>query len=79
MYFIQKGCKIFGIYCFGKGITTDLEKITAVGNLPIPHNKKQVRSVFVFIRKFVKGFSLIVKPLYSLIKNSSKFKWKAQC
>jgi len=47
-----------------------------------PRTKKQVRSFLGFCsyyRKFVKGFSLIAKPLFFLTENSAKFEWTEKC
>jgi len=65
-----------------EGIKTDPEKISAVRDWPIPRTKKQVRSFLGFCsyyRKFVKGFSLIAKPLFSLTEDSVKFIWTEEC
>jgi len=49
---------------------------------PVPRTKKQVRSFLGFCsyyRKFVKDFSLIAKPLFSLTENTCKFEWTEFC
>lgn len=64
------------------GVTTDPEKISTVKDWPVPQTKKQVRSFLGFCsyyRKFVKGFSLVAKPLFSLTENLTKFVWTEQC
>ena len=74
--------KYLGHVVSEKGVTTDLEKIVAVTNWPIPKNKKQIRSFLGFCsyyRKFVKGFSLLAKPLYALTENHRKFLWDNDC
>lgn len=80
-----KKCSLFGreVKYLGhvvskQEITTDPEKISAVKDWPIPKNKKQIRS-FLGIRKFVKGFSLIAKPLFSLTENQVRFEWTKTC
>jgi len=63
-------------------VTTDPEKIAAVREWPILHTKKQLRSFLGFssyYRKFIKGFSSLVKPLYTLTENKSKFIWEDKC
>jgi len=65
-----------------EGIKTDPEKISAIRDWPIPRTKKQVRSFLGFCsyyRKFVKGFSLIAKSLFSLTENAAKFVWTEKC
>jgi len=61
---------------------TNSEKIEAVRNWPVPRSKKQVHSFLGFCsyyRKFVKRFSLMAKPLFSLIENQRKFIWDKSC
>jgi len=82
VFFFLKEVKYFGYLISEKGITTNPEKIEAVRNWPIPHSRKQVRSFLGFCsyyRKFVKGFSLIAKPLFSLTENQRKFIWDESC
>jgi len=65
-----------------QGITTDPEKISAVKNWPVPQNRKQLRSFLGFCsyyRKFIKGFSLITKPLFTLTEHQVKFEWSSSC
>lgn len=79
---LQKDVKYLGHIVSEKGVTTDPEKITAVKDWPIPHTKKQLRSFLGFCsyyRKFVRGFSLIAKPLFALTENQIKFIWKDEC
>jgi len=80
--FFKKEIKYLGHVVSKEGIKTDLEKISAVRDWPIPRTTKQVRSFLGFCsyyRKFVKGFSLIAKPLFSLTENSTKFVWTEKC
>jgi len=50
-------------------VSTDEKKISSVRAWLVPRTKKQVRSFLgrfcSYYRKFVKDFSLIVKPLFS--------------
>jgi len=79
--FSQK-VKYLGHVISSQGIFTDNDKITAVNNWPIPQSKKHLRSFLglcSYYRRFVKGFSILVKPLYSLTENQIKFVWNEQC
>jgi len=79
--FSQK-VKYLGHIISSEGISTDSEKINAVNNWPIPQNKKHLRSFLglcSYYRKFVKGFSILAKPLYVLTENQTKFIWNKQC
>ena len=56
----------------------DLEKIKAIENIPLPHNKKGMQSfmgTINFMRRFVLDFAQIVKPLQQMVKQSVQFKW----
>jgi len=80
--FLKRKIKYLGHVVSERGIATNKEKISAVKNWPTPITKKQIRSFLGFCsyyRRFVKGFSLIAKPLFSLTENSSKFIWTEQC
>ena len=84
-----KKCKLFqrevsylGHIINGQGIKTDPDKIDAVQNWPRPNNIRDVRSflgICSYYRKFVKGFSVIAKPLHKLTEKSQKFVWDSDC
>ena len=81
-HFFCREVKYLGHVISEQGITTDPDKINAVKNWPIPRNKKQVRGFLGFCsyyRKFVKGFSLVAKPLFSLTEQQVKFEWTLAC
>lgn len=74
--FFSEEVKYLGFRVSKKGITTDPEKISAILNWPVPVNNKQVRSFVGFCsyyRKFIRNFSLIARPLFSLSENVKKF------
>jgi len=78
----EKHVKYLGHIVSLKGVTTDPEKIAAVKEWPIPYTKKQLRSFLgssSYYRKFIKGFSSLVKPLYTLTENKNKFIWEDKC
>ncbi|CAL1687615.1 unnamed protein product [Lasius platythorax] len=78
----SKEVKYLGHIVSGKCIATDPEKISAVKNWPVPQNRKQLRSFLGFCsyyRKFIRGFSLIAKPLFTLTEHQVKFEWSSSC
>ena len=63
---------------FRKGISIDPERIKAIEQIPLPHNKKGMQSfmgTINFVRRFVPDFAPIVKPLQQMVKQSVQFKW----
>jgi len=74
--FLKKEIKDLGYVISEKGVSTDEEKISSVRDWPVLRTKKQIRSFLEFCsyyRKFMKDFSLIAKPLFSLTENTCKF------
>jgi hypothetical protein len=60
------------------GIRIDPERIKAIAQLPLPHNKKAMQSFFGqinFVRKFTPDFAKIIKPLQKMIRKDVEFKW----
>ena len=54
-----------------KGISIDPERIKAIEQIPLPHNKKGMQSfmgTINFVRRFVPDFAQIVKPLQQMVK-----------
>lgn len=77
-----KEVKYLGHIVSERGISTDPEKISAVRDWPVPQNRKQLRSFLGFCsyyRKFITGFSLIAKPLFTLTEHQVKFEWSSSC
>lgn len=80
--FLKQKVKYLGYVISAEGIATDPEKVSAVATWPCPKSKKQVRSFLGFCsyyRKFIKGFSLIAKPLFGLTEEGRKFQWTTEC
>ena len=58
--------KLLGHIVLKKGISVDPERIKAIEQIPLPHNKKGMQSfmgTINFVRRFVLDFAQIVKPL----------------
>jgi transposase InsO family protein len=75
-----------------EGVETDPEKIAALANWKVPSNPSELQTFLGFVgyyRRYVEGFSKIVKPLYVLLqghvqKKRSKVKkaawqWTTEC
>ena len=69
--FFKEHIQFLGHIVSKEGISTCPEKVQAVQEWPIPKTINDLRSFLGFVdyyRKFIKGFSQIVKPLYSLLE-----------
>ena len=63
--------KLLGHIVSKKGISIDPERIRAIEQIPLPHNKKGMQSfmgTINFVRRFVPDFAQIVKPLQQMEK-----------
>ena len=61
-----------------RGISIDPERIKAIEQIPMPHNKKGMQSfmgTINFVRRFVPDFAQTVKPLQQMVKQNAQFKW----
>jgi hypothetical protein len=64
------------------GIAVDPSKVQDVLNWNPPKNVLEIRSFLGlagYYRRFIEGFSKIVKPLTSLLEKGKEFKWDAAC
>jgi hypothetical protein len=64
------------------GIAVDPSKVKAVLDWNPPKNVAEIRSFLGlagYYRRFIEGFSKIVKPLTSFLEKGKEFKWDAKC
>jgi hypothetical protein len=74
---VEEG-KLLGHIISQAGIRIDPERIKAIDQLPLPHNKKAMQSFFGkinFVRKFTLDFTETIKPLQKMIRKDVDFKW----
>lgn len=67
--FFQTSVKYLGHIVSRNGVETDPEKISSLKTWPVPQNLRELRSFLGFAgyyRRFVRGYSNIVKPLHGL-------------
>ena len=70
--------KLLGHVVSKTGVSIDPERIKAIEQIPLPHNKKGMQSfmgTINFVRRFVPDFAQIVKPLQQMVKQNAQFKW----
>jgi hypothetical protein len=65
----------------GVGVRMDPEKVKAILSWEAPRSVKGVQSFIGFAnfyRKFIQGFSDVVRPMMSLVKKDAAFRWTAE-
>ena len=75
--FFQPSVDFVGHNFSAEGVRPKEEKLSALYNLPIPENKKQLRSALggiSYYRKFMGGYANKVRCLQELLKNDVPFK-----
>jgi hypothetical protein len=64
------------------GIAVDPAKVTEIVGWKIPKTVIEVRSflgLMRYYRRFIEGFSKIMKPMTSLLEKGKEFKWTHEC
>ncbi|GFQ73200.1 retrovirus-related Pol polyprotein from transposon opus [Trichonephila clavata] len=65
-----------------EGVRTDPRKVAVVKEWSQPRNVHELRSFLglcTYYRRFVKGFSLIARPLHRLTEHKRPFVWTEEC
>ncbi|GET66927.1 DDE-type integrase/transposase/recombinase [Rhizophagus irregularis DAOM 181602=DAOM 197198] len=74
----KKNVEYLGHIVGTDGLKPDNKKIEKIKNLKLPKNIKQIREInglCSYYRKFVKGYSKIVKPIMELTRKNVPFVW----
>ncbi|KAG8176335.1 hypothetical protein JTE90_021972 [Oedothorax gibbosus] len=81
-HFFRREVKYLGHIVSSAGVQTDPDKTEAVKNWPRPKDVHELRSFLglsTYYRRFVKGFSMIARPLHRLTEKQQKFTWTPEC
>jgi hypothetical protein len=74
--------KFLGLIVGVDGIRVDPEKVKAIVDWDIPRTLTDVRAFLGFsgfYRRFIHGYSKVVRPLIYLTKKATVFEWDAAC
>ena len=80
--FFQKSVKYMGHLLSEKGISPLAEKLESLRMAEAPKNVSQLRSFLGLVNyygKFVKGLSMKLHPLFSLLNQEVKWNWSKEC
>jgi hypothetical protein len=74
--FAQQQIHYLGHVLSARGVSTDLEKVSAISSWPVPQNVRELRGFLDlagFYHKFVRHFVVFAKPLTQLLKKNQLF------
>jgi len=77
--FHKESMELLGVVVNSKGFEMEDKKVTMVKGWPVPKNLKQLKGFIGFCnfyRRFIKGFSIIARPLHELDKKGVPWKWE---
>lgn len=80
--FFRKEINYLGYRISKNNIKISEDNIEAIARIPTPKAKlsiQQFLGLCSYFRKFIKNFALISKPLNSLLRKNTDFKWSAEC
>ena len=76
--YFKDSIKILGHEVSANTVRPLMDKVKAISGIPIPINKKKLRSFLGlanYYRTFIKDFSKTAKPLYNLLKDKVPYVW----
>lgn len=74
--FLNKEIKYLGYLVNVEGIRPSRESVQAIDDFPVPRSFKELRAflgMVSYFRRYIKNFSVIAAPLYSLLKKDAIF------
>jgi hypothetical protein len=79
--FLQQKVHFLGQVLSTEGIATDLEKVAAIRNFPVPKTQKHLRAFLglcEYYRRFSDRFSYETAPLTQLVKKGTRWTWSSK-
>ena len=77
--FFQSSINFVGHTFSSEGVRPNTDKVGALLSMPVPQNKKQLKSTIAcynYYRRYIKGYSILARPLQELLKRDAKFVWE---
>ena len=81
-HLLQTNVNFLGHTIFSDRVRPNPENMAKVKTWPIPQNVTQVRQILglgSYYRRFIEGYSDLVRPLTQLTRESSPFIWSVEC
>ena len=81
-FFAREQIKLLGHIVSKEGIQVDQDKIEVIRSYKPMKNVKEVRrflGMLQFVKKFIKNYADIARPLYDLTKKDLKYNWTENC
>ena len=81
-HFCTSSIEYLGFVINSRGISPSAGKVEAIRSFPVPATKSKLRSFIgmaQFLRKFIRNFSKIAKPLFELMSPKTKYIWSEEC
>jgi hypothetical protein len=81
-HFMKTSVIFLGHVISGDGLEIDKKKVVAIENFPPPKNSGELRTFLgmcAFLKKFVKNFAGIAKPLFDLTRKNHVWCWTEEC
>lgn len=81
-HFCRRELKFLGYVIDEGGLHVDPEKVSAILNLPVPRNVKEVRRILgmtSWYRRFIPNYATVVSPINNLLRKNTKFQWDESC
>jgi hypothetical protein len=80
--FVKSEISFLGHVVSADGLKVDPKKVAAVQSWPTPSNVHEVHAFLGLgkhFRKFIKGYSGLVRPLNELLQKAVKYDWTERC